>query len=517
MKRVLYNTCVVDPWVNVAQMLKEKHGYEPVYWIGYSYDDSYHIVRERFSGIEYQSTEEAWKAIFPKKIEECFNDYHVDIDFLRRFAQNEIQAFTMMNRIDYDRSSFCFMERERHYLNLIRYWKACLDLYKIDVVISAVKPHRVYDYVLYLLCKDMKIPFLTYEYSMVPGRIFSLTDFSSIGNKFEHDYQMCLSSDLLKWDDISKDIRDSYENVISDYSVAVPYYMGEHKKEDRKGKNIFYWIKQYVERRTMFFKQTSSSSKKIFWKNTQTCFKNKNYSLEDSYMTPWNYLCLWRQAMKYKALLRKYYYTFTSNLVDDEKYIFFLLHYQPEETTSPSGDIFVNQLLAIEMLLKYTPDDYYIYVKEHPTQFMTQFLGHTARTLDFYKDLARNPRIRLLPLNANPYELMKNAKAVSTITGTVGWEAICNKKPVIIFGTIWYEKFSGVLRIIDEESASKLLNFIEGYKYSEKKLLAYLRAFQQNSINAYHYDGYKEHCNVSESESVLNLVNDIVKSMEITK
>lgn len=32
MKRVLYNTCAIDPWINVAKKLKNQNGWEPVYW-----------------------------------------------------------------------------------------------------------------------------------------------------------------------------------------------------------------------------------------------------------------------------------------------------------------------------------------------------------------------------------------------------------------------------------------------------------------------------------------------------
>ncbi len=509
MKRVLYNTCVVDPWVKVAGVLKEKHSYEPVYWIGYSYDNSYHIVRDKFPEIEYQSTEEAWKAVFPQKVQAHFNDYQVDIDFIHKYSSYEIQAFTMMNRIDYDRRSFCYMERERHYNNLIKYWEACLDLYKIDVVISAVTPHRVYDYVLYLLCKERGIPFLTYQYSMTEGRIYSSKDFEVLDDRFTESYNKYLDLGNLQWDGIDKNIRKSYESVISDYSVAVPYYMKEHKANSQKSNKISYWITQYIERRLQFAKQTSHGSKKHFWKNTQTCFKKKDLSLESTYMTPFNYWVLWKRAMSFKTKLRKFYDLSTTMPNENDNYILFPLHYQPEQTTSPTGGLFVNQLLAIEMLLKYTPSDYYIYVKEHPTEFMAQFLGQTSRTIDFYKDLVNNPRVKLMPLNANPYELMKNAKAVATISGTVGWEAICNKKPVVIFGSIWYEKFNGVLRIKDGLSASKTMNFIDNYRFNEHDLLAYLYSFQENSIVAYHYDGYKEHCDVTEEESVNNLSDDI--------
>ena len=43
-KRVLYNTCTADPWVKVAQKLKDEYDYEPVYWIGIGLDNSDQVV-----------------------------------------------------------------------------------------------------------------------------------------------------------------------------------------------------------------------------------------------------------------------------------------------------------------------------------------------------------------------------------------------------------------------------------------------------------------------------------------
>ena len=40
MKRVIYNTSNADPFIKVAQKLKLDYGFEPVYWIGFNYDNS---------------------------------------------------------------------------------------------------------------------------------------------------------------------------------------------------------------------------------------------------------------------------------------------------------------------------------------------------------------------------------------------------------------------------------------------------------------------------------------------
>ena len=182
MKRVLYNTSIADPFVKVAQKLSDEHDYEPVYWIGFDYDHSDEIVPKTFPNCVYQSYPDAWKGIFSKEIQERAADCYLDVDLLNDLARYELQAMTMMNRMDYDRYSFNFMERERHYFNLLKSWMAVLDLYNVDLVISAVNPHRVYDYVLYLLCKKRGILFISLQYSLCQGRVFATDNIYSIFN-----------------------------------------------------------------------------------------------------------------------------------------------------------------------------------------------------------------------------------------------------------------------------------------------------------------------------------------------
>ena len=60
-----------------------------------------------------------------------------------------------------------------------------------------------------------------------------------------------------------------------------------------------------------------------------------------------------------------------------------------------------------------------------------------------------------MPMNIDSFPLIANSKAVATVTGTVGWEAMVRRKPVLVFGLSWYEKYAGVLKIVDEKSAAE--------------------------------------------------------------
>jgi hypothetical protein len=506
MRKVLYNTSIADPFVKVAQQLQEENGYEPVYWIGFDYDHSDEIVPKAFPNCVYQPYPDAWKGIFSKEIQERAAECYLDVDILNRLSRYELQAMTMMNRMDYDRYSFNYMERERHYLNLIKSWTAVLDMYKIDLVVSSVMPHRVYDYVLYLLCKERGIKYIILQYTLCEARTFATDNIYSIGKLFLDDYKKYQSNVNLSNNDLPDDIRKAYEKVQKNYDEAKPYYMNQHEKQNKRYNNLFLYTLDYLKRYNIrsILNVVKKGSVSV------TMRKNRKYSLEDAHFNILDMFRIEIRKKKYNKELLSFYQSLTAEPSPDEKYILFPLHYQPEATTSPTGDIFVNQRLCVETILKNTPNDWFVYVKEHPQQFQSHMLGHTSRIKEMYSDLLMSKRVKLMPLDRDTFSIMKDAKAVATVIGTVGWEAVMHRIPVIMFGLFWYENMPGVLRITNSNSACEIMEFIENYQFNEHKVLAYLKSVADNTILAYHYDGEKENANVSEEETIKNIKNLIL-------
>ena len=62
-------------------------------------------------------------------------------------------------------------------------------------------------------------------------------------------------------------------------------------------------------------------------------------------------------------------------------------------------------------------------------------------------------------VDANTFELTKNSQFVSTIVGTVGWEAITGNKNVLLFGWgSWYKSLPGVYQYHHKINIDDLLN-----------------------------------------------------------
>ncbi len=504
--RAVYVCCIADPYLDVALRLKKEKGIEPVYWIGdisSPNDDAEALLKAKLPETTYQGYNEAWHGVFPREIEEAALSETIDIDFLRSFISEEFQSLSMMDRLDYDRKSFCFMERERYFISLVRKWQAFIKIYKPDIVIAANNPHRVFDHALYLVCKYKGIRFISSIYAQVYGRMIMLEDFrkpNCVGDVMDEAYANNLQNEVAE-SSLPEDIRKNYERLQKDYEEARPDYMVSFNTLNSKNKNYFFLFRRFAADHSLFGKDSLLKGQE------RTIYKNGKSKIENWRFSLWDWYSMRKKADKYKKLLYNHYDEISEEPPLNVPYVAFFLHYQPEENTSPNGDIFANQFLCVLTLLKNLPDNVMVYVKEHPHMFMSHRQGQTKRIIDFYDDLAAIPRVRLVNFSMDSFRLISNAMAVSTVAGTAGWEASVKQKPVIVFGICWYERMKGVLRITDDESAKGIYKFIQNYKFDRHAILAYLYTLAQKSYKAYNYRGYKEITGYSHEESVENIYN----------
>lgn len=170
----------------------------------------------------------------------------------------------------------------------------------------------------------------------------------------------------------------------------------------------------------------------------------------------------WQNALEQKRYLRQAKECF-SDTPTKEKYVYFPLHLQPEMTTDVLGSAYADQMYALEALRQIVPLEIPIYVKENPKQ--TGIL----RSEVFFKRLKRLKKIqniKLISHHVSSFELIQNSTAVSTITGTAGWEALRMQKPVIVFGSIFWNQLPGAFHVSKKPSWRE----IEGFKYNIEKL-----------------------------------------------
>jgi len=136
------------------------------------------------------------------------------------------------------------------------------------------------------------------------------------------------------------------------------------------------------------------------------------------------------------------------------------------------------------------PHDWSIFIKEHRSQFIPQYGGNrSVRSWDFYNDLSLLPNVRMIPTAFPSLKLIDQAKAVATVTGTAGWEAIIRGKPAITFGYPWYRGCEGVYYTPTQASCREAVSQIErGYRVDLRKVRLFAQIIEQLGCTRYFFD-----------------------------
>lgn len=193
----------------------------------------------------------------------------------------------------------------------------------------------------------------------------------------------------------------------------------------------------------------------------------------------------WQNALEQRRYLKKSKAYFSNHKIE-EKYVYFPLHLQPEMTTDVLGGTYADQLLALETLREIVPLEIPIYVKENPKQ--TGLL----RSSVFLKRLEAIQNLKLISQDVSSFILIQNSIAVSTITGTAGWEALRMGKPVIVFGSVFWRQLTGAFHISEKPTWEE----IKSFQYNSEDLSDGI-----NTISKYAHDGISD---VAYSELIKN-------------
>lgn len=302
------------------------------------------------------------------------------------------------------------------YLNLfniaINYYYTRFKKEDIELFIISRAPHIGVDYIKCLVAKEMGIKTLILEQSLLPNRFHYYWDLYDYGN-------FATSTSLYPI---------SIEPIKKEYEMDLFYI-----KKNKFIKKAITKIKSYMGVIGVIVKNRCFMAALINLKELIVFNSNRNKLVCD-------------------------------NIDLSNKYVYFAMHLQPEKTTSSWGGEYNDQLLAIERLSVMIPNDWFIYVKENPKQrfFM--------RGKWFYKRLSMIKNVVVVPNETNTYTLLKNCQFASTITGTVGWEAIKGGKNVLVFGWgVWYKTLPGVFGYEPDLNPLTIANNIIDHSLLEKK------------------------------------------------
>jgi len=414
----------------------------------------------------------------------------LDPPFLREFSSVQIDTLKMMDRLNAI-STFDYAGRERLYYRLLAFWKAVLDKESPDLVVFATIPHMIFDYIIYGLCRRSGIRTAMFESTPMRGLVFIMETFDS-ESQAEVLYQKLLEDGVPETISLRSETKAYLDALRGSYD-QVPVYMRRAYNEELPGRKSTLTITSAIQKlfefqnyQKMIEKQLGIIYSRI--RPPANYLVQKRKKPEHSKMSRWEYSRFRKRAQHYMRNVEAGYDCLTTTVNLEKPYIYVALSYQPERTSSPMAGIFVNQHLMVNLLSKSLPDGWWVYVKEHPTQFTpsVNFRAQSGRTLDYYDDLALLPNVGLVPMPVSSFDLTDNAQAIATITGSVGWEAVNRGKPVLLFGHPWYRGCEGTFKINSVQDCFKAIQRIEaGYKVDLNKLHLFVHAIEEVGIDGF--------------------------------
>jgi len=140
----------------------------------------------------------------------------------------------------------------------------------------------------------------------------------------------------------------------------------------------------------------------------------------------------------------------TLEQVKDKKFFIFPLHYEPEQSVDIRGFPF-SQIELVELISKNLPVDCHLVVKEHRGN-----RGYRAK--EDYVRILSLPNVQLIQPEVDNKELLKQSAGILTISGRMGWEAIVQGKPLLVFGDNFYRDVPGICQFI---GISSLRGYLE--------------------------------------------------------
>lgn len=420
------------------------------------------------------------------------NDYVLSDDVVKEFALCERDYLSVADRLSVE--PLTVRDRRVLFYELLRYWLWYFKTYPdIDMVFFREAPHTGYDMVMYAVARYYGLEVRYVEQC-------KLGDFHLVRHRHDEvDKVPKRYFPKLSLDGIQKILHSKHLAVLAERVDSALY---SAHKQTKTGRHYQIEHPHFMRLRRFQSNVAKGFRNGLYWLRDRS-LSITDYQGGETYAFMFKWLLL-RRYSKVKAL-KKYYndHTCAPNL--KEKYVLFTFHLQPERTSSPFlAGIYEDQVVAVETLSKALPDDWYIYVKEHPLTFYASFwassdfqLLHSVaqlnyRSIDDYQRLLALPNVKLVPTDFSIGKLLDHAQASATLTGTATWSGLFKGKPGIVFGYPWYVGCNSIYKVdgvsdcvaaiesIQKTSPEQVLSDIYRFLAYNRKRFVYLKDFNSN-------------------------------------
>jgi len=425
------------------------------------------------------------------------NNWYIPPEILIKLTRVQVIALAMMDRISVD-GDLSYRQRTILFYKYCAYWWDKISKNSIEIFISLTIPHEVFDYICYEMCRCLGVQTVIMSKSKILGLyhvINQLEDFSEKSSK-----------DSNPVDKMATAVINDYFDLAEKHSLSTSDLQ---KYKEKKSESIRYDKNKYTTAIKKILSAGASLLNGVMYGFNQ---------IENDCMNPvyksGNIVFRIYRFLELNSREKEIKYEYDSCVTPpdlNKKYIYFPLHYQPEMTTIPRGDLFYEQNYLVSLIANNLPEDWFIYIKEH------RVFDFRGRYRGYYKQLIKNKRVKILPINYSSHSLMKSSMAIASVTGTAVWEGLLQKKLSIVFGYQFYTNLPGIYFVRSEQS---LIDAIEDIK---KEIPAPMRdEIRQSlltncvngvSINAFIEEVEMKYCNITEKINAENIVNGIMQKI----
>ena len=329
------------------------------------------------------------------------------------------------------------------------------------------------DLIFYYICKKNEIKYLSFSHGRIENRI-SIDYLNGNRKGLNKLYKELKERDFTLEERI---ILENYLKKINKKDIIPDY-------EEKNKKNRIFSLKQELERTRKNLKNNI-----LAYKDDIKFSCDQNASLKLKFV---------QRINKIKYPLKKYIDTYKwDEKKENENYLLVPLHFQPEASTMTFAQEYLDQIHHIKRLSTLIPIDYFLYVKEHPSMYIN-------RAKKYYDEIKKIHNVKLISPFEDQLELLKNSKGVITLTNTTGYEAILYKKPVYLFGKVFYQEYDYVNKIKDYSELRDLIIKNENYDVNEHNYYSFILATFL-SLRVGNYNLITLDSSVSSKENGLNI------------
>lgn len=466
-------------WFDLAFELKGAYGCFPVFWYG----------DERLSGS------------FSKEFEGCHfyegqSQVCSSVTLLGivlnspDFFWIKDEAIKMIDRVD-SHDLWGRKVREGVFYNKLLEACSIVEEARADFLLMSESPHDLLSYLIWRVCRVLGLPSLHFEaVSISPAIVMVAAESGELKKVPRLDGILEPELDLVLGE--AKRYLDRYDRG------GVPGYM--QLQEDKESIHF-----SLLRRIRDFFLGFIPLSYAIFYKKPSV-FRGWLNGLVVRRLKLWG---------RVKTLdLRRSYSESAREGIGEREFLYFPLHYEPERTTSPDGDIYYDQIRVALELRARLPKEIILVVKEHPSQLFINMRGYKGRDRSFYEVLSRVEGLVLAPLDFSSKELITKSIGVATVTGTAALEAVFSGRPALVLGNAWFLGVPGAYRMSDFSDFLAAARNPKGFAVARQWIMDYLSKYSffgcVNPSNEKYYSSLSEKLRVHDASPVAAQINRYV-------